>query len=316
MRALIQEYLTWLSVTNHSPATVRNRKASLKRLVNWTDLNGIDGPTALTREVLELFQVTLYQARRRDGQPLGWGTQAEHLGAIRGFLSWCMDRSLVSANPAERLVLPRRPTLLPRGVLDAVKMESVLRRPDRSRPLGLRDRAMLELFYSTGLRRAEVANLRLADVDLPRRLVFVRSGKGQRDRVVPIGRRAIRWVRRYVSRVRPLLAAVPDSGLLFLNLRGRGLALNRLSERVHGYLAAAGVPGAGSCHLLRHTMATLLLEGGADIRDVQEILGHTNLSTTARYTHIAIGRLQAVHARAHPAERAERARRRERKRAR
>ena len=307
---LVQDHLTWLAATNHAPATVRNRRASLRRLLEWMGAMNIAHPQGLTRELLESYRVSLYQARRRDGRPLGWGTQAEHLGAVRGFMGWCADRSLLPSNPAEQLVLPKRPLLLPRGVLDAVRMETVLRRPDRSRPLGLRDRALLELLYSTGLRRAEVSNLQVHDVDLSRRVVFVRGGKGQRDRVVPIGRRAIRWLLRYLRRVRPRLVRPPDIGRLFLTQRGTAMALNRLSERVHGYLVGAGVPGGGSCHLFRHTMATLLLEGGADIRDVQEILGHTNLSTTARYTHIAIGRLQAVHARAHPAERVEAARHR------
>jgi len=308
IHAFVQEYLTWLAATNHAPATVRNRRVSLQRLLRWIGALSLEHPQSLTRELLEAYRVSLFQARRRDGRPLGWGTQAEHLSAVRGFLGWCAERSRLPTNPAEQLVLPKRPLLLPRGVLDPVKMEAVLRTPDRARPLGLRDRALLELLYSTGLRRAEVSNLEVQDVDLSRRIVFVRAGKGQRDRVVPIGRRAIRWLLRYLRRVRPLLVKPPDTGRLFLSRRGTAMALNRLSERVHRYLAAAGVPGGGSCHLFRHTMATLLLEGGADIRDVQEILGHTNLSTTARYTHIAIGRLQAVHARAHPAERAERAR--------
>lgn len=170
-------------------------------------------------------------------------------------------------------------------------------------PLALRDRAILELLYSSGLRRAEVAGLRLEDVDPERALVLVRGGKGQRDRVVPLGRRALRWMRRYLRRARPCLAATEDPLWLFLSRRGTRVRLNRLSERVARHVANASLGKAGSCHLFRHTMATLLLEGGADIRAVQEILGHVNLSTTARYTHLAIGWLQGVHARAHPAER-------------
>jgi integrase/recombinase XerD len=123
-----------------------------------------------------------------------------------------------------------------------------------------------------------------------------------RDRVTPIGRRAVRWVTRYLRRGRPRLLREQDPGVLFLTARGRGFALNRLSEQVSRHLSRAGFPRRGSCHHFRHTAATLLLEGGADIREVQEILGHRNLTTTARYTHVSIRRLQVVHARAHPAE--------------
>jgi len=139
-------------------------------------------------------------------------------------------------------------------------------------------------------------------VDVSRGVVLVRAGKGQRDRVTPIGRRAIRWTTRYIRQSRPRLVREADPGILFLTARGRGFGLNRLSERVSGYLAKAGFPHRGSCHLFRHTAATRLLEGGADIREVQEILGHRNLTTTARYTHLSIVRLQIVHASAHPAE--------------
>jgi len=187
-------------------------------------------------------------------------------------------------------------------------MERVLRQPRTGTVLGLRDRALLELLYSTGLRRAEAARLRLGEVDAARRVVVVRAGKGQRDRVVPIGQRALRWVARYLRRSRPGLVQGADPGWLFLSRRGTPLRLNRLSERVSGHVRRVGLGKGGSCHLFRHTMATVLLEGGADVREVQVMLGHTNLATTARYTHVAIGRLQVVHARAHPAERGERRR--------
>jgi integrase/recombinase XerD len=221
---------------------------------------------------------------------------------VKGFLRWAYRTRLLETDPSAGLELPRRPYTLPLSVLSAREVEVVLRSAQPHTAVGLRDRAMLELFYSTGLRRAEVAHLGVGDVDTSRGVVLVRSGKGQRDRVTPIGRRAVRWVTRYLRRGRPRLLREQDPGVLFLTARGRGFALNRLSERVSGYLTRAGFPKRGSCHLFRHTAATLLLEGGADIREVQEILGHRNLTTTARYTHVSIRRLQVVHARAHPAE--------------
>jgi len=306
MHPWLRRYLEWLEATNHAAATRRNSRSAVERFLGWAA--AATPPVELTRlrgRHLEEYQVALARAARSDGRPLGWGTRAEYLGALRSFLRWCVTRRLLPRDPTGELVLPRRPVQLPRAILTPREAERVLRQADTATRLGLRDRALLEVLYSTGLRRAEAAGLRLEDVDPIRRVVVVRAGKGQRDRVVPIGRRALRWVQRYVRRVRPGLVGEADPGRLFLSCRGTMLRLNHLSERVARYVARAGVGKPGSCHLFRHTVATLLLEGGADVRDVQEILGHTNLATTARYTHLAIGRLQQVHARAHPAEREE-----------
>jgi integrase/recombinase XerD len=140
-------------------------------------------------------------------------------------------------------------------------------------------------------------------VDRERGVVIVREGKGMRDRVVPLGRRAMGWMDRYLAEARPVAEGAVDSGRFFVSSGGRPLAGNRLSEAVAAVLARAGFPGRGSCHFLRHTMATLMLENGADVRVLQEILGHEHLGTTAVYTHVAIGHLKRVHAKTHPAER-------------
>lgn len=303
MEAAIERHLTWLKATNRSDCTVRNRRTALSRFALWCARSGGVGLGGLTIEALESYRIHLFDATALRGGHLGWATQAEYLGAVRAFLAWCFLHGLTDRNPAANLQLPRRPARLPLSVLNEEEVRRVLRAPSNGTPQALRDRAILEVLYSTGLRRAEVARLDVQDIDQARRVVYVRSGKGQRDRVVPIGRRALYWVRRYLSRARPVLARRDGATTLFLTARGAALRLNRLSERVRDYLARAGLRRSGSCHLFRHTMATHLLDGGADVRDVQEILGHSNLSTTARYTHVSIARLQRVHARAHPAER-------------
>jgi integrase/recombinase XerD len=174
---------------------------------------------------------------------------------------------------------------------------------DCTEPVGLRDRALLETLYSTGLRRTECARLTVPDLDPERGVVFVRQGKGRKDRVVPIGDRALMWIDRYCIEARPQLVVPPETHVLFLTARGRPIRPSRLSEQVRRYLARSGVGKPGSCHVFRHTMATLLLEHGADVRYVQAILGHASLAMTARYTHVAITELKAVHTRTHPAER-------------
>lgn len=257
----------------------------------------------MTLATFEGYQLALTRARRVDGEPLAVGTQALTLTGLKRFGKWLVRTGRVSADPAEGLVLPRRAQRLPRVVLTAEEAERVLAGPDVRLKTGLRDRAILETFYSTGIRRLELIRLKVSDLEAERGVVLIREGKGRRDRVVPIGNRALAWIGRYLEHIRPSWTTPSDSGCLFLTSRGNRIRENRLSEMIRGYIRAAGLGKEGSCHVFRHTMATLLLENGADIRIVQEILGHASLATTALYTHVAIGRIKQVHSATHPAER-------------
>jgi integrase/recombinase XerD len=192
---------------------------------------------------------------------------------------------------------------LPRAVLTAREMEQVLALADTSTAIGLRDRAMMEVLYSTGMRRMEVANLELGDVDAERCVVLIREGKGRKDRLLPLGERALHWVQEYLARSRPQLAWDLRDATLFLGNEGRALSLAWLSRIVALYVERASLGKHGGPHLIRHTMATLMLEGGADIRFIQAMLGHVELSTTQIYTQVAIRQLQQVHAATHPAAR-------------
>jgi integrase/recombinase XerD len=161
---------------------------------------------------------------------------------------------------------------------------------------------MMEILYSTGLRRQELVRLRLDDLEPERGVLRVREGKGRKDRVVPIGSRALGWVVRYLREVRPGLVVAPDEGSLFLTRYGGPFRPGALSVHLRWYVRRA-LPGkAGSCHVFRHTAATLMMENGADVRSVQELLGHATLETTQVYTHVSVAKLKAVHAATHPAE--------------
>jgi integrase/recombinase XerD len=188
---------------------------------------------------------------------------------------------------------------VPLGVAEA---EALLAAADPATPVGLRDRAMLELLYSTGLRRTEVANLRRYDADLARLTLFVHEGKGGRDRVVPLGARAAAWLDRYLMEARPRLLG-GTSEALFVTDWGQPVTPEQVATAVRRAKARAGVKKPGACHLLRHACATHMLDNGADVRFIQALLGHASLATTERYTHVAITRLQEVHARTHPAAR-------------
>jgi integrase/recombinase XerD len=204
-------------------------------------------------------------------------------------------------NPASEIELPKAERRLPRPALTAAEAELVLAQPELGDPIGVRDRAILEVFYSTGIRRSELAHLAVTDIDHERATLLVRLGKGKKDRLIPIGDRALAWVRRYLAEVRPGLAAGDDDGTLFLSAEGTGFSLDRLTQLAARYVKASGVPKTGACHLFRHTMATLMLEGGADIRYIQAMLGHAELSTTQIYAQVSVRALQAVHAATHPA---------------
>jgi integrase len=168
-------------------------------------------------------------------------------------------------------------------------------------PLGLHDRVMLELFYATGLRRSELTRLRVFDLDIERLTLAVRQGKGRKDRMIPTGERAAAWAARYLADTRPRLAVEPDDGILFLTVDGTPFSPDRLTGLVADYVKRSGVGKPGACHLFRHTMATLMLEGGADIRFIQQMLGHADISTTQIYTEVSLRQLRAIHTATHPA---------------
>jgi integrase/recombinase XerD len=191
---------------------------------------------------------------------------------------------------------------LPKAVLSAAEVEQIMLQTDIHDPLGLRDRAILETFYSTGIRRLELAQLKLWDVDLERSTLTIRQGKGKKDRMIPLGDRAAAWVRKYLEESRTQLVSEPDEHFVFLSNVGEPFALDYLTELVSMYVKAAQINKQGSCHMFRHTMATLMLEGGADTRFIQAMLGHADLKTTQIYTHVAIRQLQEIHRATHPAQ--------------
>jgi integrase/recombinase XerD len=307
-RAYLVDFLAWTAARQYSPMTVKARRIELGYFIDWCEERSIRRPDEVTRGILERYRQHIFQYRRKtDGAPLSHQTQSKRLISVRAFFQWLARQHHLLYNPASELELPRQQQRLPRHILSVAEVEQVLNACDTTEPLGLRDRAMLETLYSTGMRRAEITNLRADDLDLNRGTVFVRQGKGAKDRVVPIGERACRWVEKYLFKVRPDLVDVMDDGSLFLAKHGAGMAPKQLSVIVRGAIASANLerfqdthPNA-ACHLLRHACATHMLENGADIRYIQALLGHADLSTTEVYTRVSIQQLKAVHDKTHPA---------------
>lgn len=299
----IGEWLEWLETHGYAAQTVLDRSWNLANFVAWAGLRGIVRPAEVTLPVLEAYQRHVAARRKPDGMPLARSTQEKAIVPLRLFFAWCTRSHRILYNPASELVLPRKAHPLPGATLSAEEAEVVLALPDLDSPLGLRDRAMLECLYATAMRRGELVGLELADVDLPRRYLTLRETKNRWDRVVPTGERAAAWLAEYLDRSRPQLVIGEDPGAVFLAANGERLGVKWLSAQVHHYLDASGVGKPGSCHLFRHSAATLMLEGGADVRYVQELLGHRNLSSTHLYTRVAPERLAAVHAACHPGAR-------------
>ncbi len=285
-----------------SPRTVQVRDVNLRRFLRWCLERGLEHPRDITRPILERYRRHLYHYRKADGEPLAFATQQQRLVPIKTFFAWLTRNNHILYNPASELELPRTHRRLPKHILTLDEIARIRRQTSIQGELGIRDRAIIETFYSTGIRRSELINLKLYDADTRNGTLMVREGKGRKDRLVPLGRLAARWIERYRDEVRPGLVMEPDEGWLFLHQWGERFAKNRLGDLIKRYLREAGIEAAGSCHLFRHAMATQMLDNGADIRHIQAILGHSQLSTTEIYTQVSIRQLQEVHARTHPAD--------------
>jgi len=300
MQALLAKYQEWLRVHHYAPDTLRTGGNTLKLFAAWAAERGITRANEVTRPILERYQRYVFHYHTPQGQALGLRGQIARLSPLRGFFRYLVRHNLILYNPAADLELPRRDKRLPRQVLTVSEVERVLTAVDLNEPMGLRDRALLETLYSTGMRRQELANLTLQDLDHERGVVLIRRGKMKKDRMVPIGERALRWITKYLDELRPKLVTEPDEGCLFLANYGEPVSPKRLSQIAHDAITGAEIGKQGGCHLFRHTTATLMLEGGADIRYIQQLLGHANLETTQIYTQVSIGKLKEVHTRTHP----------------
>lgn len=294
-------YLEYQRVKNYSTETIYGLGKMLRYFRMFCEQVGVTQARQVTRAVVVNYQSYLYHYRKANGTALTVGTQKHWLQAVANLFSWLTKEGFVLYNPASDLEMPRREFRLPKTILSASEVEAVMSVPDVETPDGVKFRAILETLYSTGIRRAELCGLSLGDVDYDRGLARIEQGKGHKDRFVPIGERAIKWVEKYLAESRPCLCPSINEHALFLNVEGRRMTPGRLGSHVGELIRKAGIGKVGSCHLFRHTFATLLLENGCDIRYVQAMLGHSKLETTEIYTHVSIRALQDAHTRCHPA---------------
>lgn len=298
---LTGRYLEYLRIRNYSSETIYGRGKMLRYFRLFCEQIGVTQGRQVTRAVVVNYQSYLYHYRKTNGLALTIGTQKHWLQSVRDIFSWLTKEGLILYNPASDLEMPRREFRLPKVILNASEVEAIMNVPDLATADGVKYRAILETLYSSGIRRAELCWLDLGDVDYDRGLVRVEQGKGNKDRFSPIGQRALQWIEKYLAQSRPRLLPSMNEPALFLNVEGRRMTPGRLGAHVSEIIRKADIGKAGSCHLFRHTFATLLLENGCDVRYVQAMLGHSKLETTAIYTHVSMKALKEAHERCHPA---------------
>ncbi len=302
---LQREYLQHMILKNCSARTLEYWAMNLKRFNRWCHDRGINEVAEVTPDILKSYRQYLFHYRNEHtGKKLKFSTQHCYLIVVRRWFKWLYENDHLGENVGQNLQIPKPEKRLPVEVLTADEVESIMNATNVQRPMGLRDRAILEVLYSTGIRNSELASLQLYDLDEDRQVVIVRHGKGNKDRIVPIGQRALKWTKKYIAEVRPSLVAQADPhSSIFVNANGRQIHRSLLSIIVRKCMKRAGITKSGSCHLLRHTAATLMMDNGCDIRSLQQFLGHERLTTTQIYLHVSINRLQDVHQRTHPANR-------------
>jgi integrase/recombinase XerC len=290
------------SQKGYSRHTVRNYRVDLEQFLRF--LRGKKASSKKKSRSPGLESITFAVIREYIGSLFGTYKKtsiARKLSAVRSFLAFVEKRGLLIQNPSAEISSPKLEKYIP-AYLPVDEMFRLLERPDTSKPLGRRDRAILEVFYSCGLRVSELSGLDTGDVDFAERLVKV-LGKGNKERIVPIGREALKALGEYLCETSGLRKSVYGSAgeePLFLNARGGRLTTRSVGKLVKKYGREGRLMLDISPHALRHTFATHLLDGGADLRAVQELLGHVSLSTTQKYTHVSLDKLMEVYDRAHP----------------
>jgi integrase/recombinase XerD len=305
---LIHRYQQQLEILNRSPQTWRTVAGYLRLLQKFFDETKIADVQAVTSATLHDFQRWLFHLPTWKGTMRAVASQNRALSGVSGFFAFLHEEGILARNPAEKLTLAREPETLPRNVLTPQEARKIIEQPDTKTVLGYRDRAILETLYATGLRKSELMHLTLADVNLEEELLRINGGKGAKDRVSPLTQVACSFLENYIKGIRPVLLAGktsdggPACNALFISLRGQPISKNTLAALVEKYARLAKVKKHVTCHLWRHSCATHLVKNKANLRHVQEILGHRSLATTERYLHLTITDLKEAHRKHHPRE--------------
>ena len=294
---ILQRYIRYMGEKGYSNRTISTYSGLTRLFFKYLKDNDISDLKDVDKDILRRYQSHLY-----SNTDLGLAGQESRLVSIKSFFKYLEKTNQILYDPSYSIELPRIKDTLPRSILSEPEIKKLLNSPGIDTPIGLRDRAILEVFYSTGIRNTELRNLTLYDIDFDTGRIFIRLGKGGKDRVVPIGDIALNYVREYIDRLRPCLVKANDINILFVSLRGKKLTDDIIPWIVQKYARIAGISKTIGAHTIRHSFATHILRHGAPIRYIQEMLGHRSLDTTQRYTRVEITDLKKVHKKTHPRE--------------
>jgi integrase/recombinase XerD len=299
IEAAMKLYLKHLKSAGRSFYTIKGARYGLNTLALFLEDEKIRHIEDLSRDVLEDYQEDLAFRLTAKGTLLGRCAREKLIGTAKGFTRFLKQKDYLIGDPGESLTPPKRGRRLPKSILSLAEIKQLIKATDARTNKGLRDRVILEILYDTGIRRSEVANIRLSDLDL--RAGYIRiHGKGDKDRVVPVSARVCELIRNYLLFVRPAFVKTKDNGHLILNRSGKKMAANGIYIIVKHY--GSRIKKKVTTHSLRHTCATHMLKNGAPVRHIQELLGHESLESTQIYTHVTINDLKQVHAKYHPSE--------------
>ena len=304
---LAERYLSHLELLNYSPRTVTLQSYYSNMLLRFLHESGINDAAAVTSSTLHNFQRWLYHEPTKRGAARGVAHQNRVISTVCCLFKFLKAEGYIAHDPAQGMERAREPRPLPRNVLTVQEARKIIEAPDTNTALGYRDRAILEVLYATGIRKQELMNLTVGDVNLEEELLRVNAGKGGYDRVSPLSSIACSYLETYIKGIRPELLRDKQTDRLFISNRGRPIARNTLGEVVEKYARRANVRKHVTCHLWRHTCATHLVKNKANLRHVQEILGHRSLATTERYLSLTITDLKEAHRKFHPREKTQRA---------
>jgi integrase/recombinase XerD len=308
---LMTAWKQWLAAGNYAKDAPKDFPQKVRLLRLFLHGRGlIDAESRVDLAAIDPATMGDYQAfvydyvSAKTGKPLSTQTQIHCLSYVQSFFRFLRQSGRTAFDPAKIIRLPRHPQRLPVDLLTPEEMRRLLAVPDLGTPMGFRDRCIYELFWCTGMRVSELLSLAVEDIDFARALVTIRHGKGDKPRVVPLGAGVVGWLREYIEKVRPWLAANATEGspTLFLSRFGQRMDKSGLFYKLRAYQRRAKIKKKLSTHTFRHTLASEMLKAGADLRHIQELLGHENLTTTQRYLHVVKADLKKAHRKTHPRE--------------
>jgi integrase/recombinase XerD len=299
---LLTKFLGWLQIRNYSPRTVSDYGYNLGSFFRFLEQKAIADVQGITTATLTDFQRWFYYQPTKRGQARGVVNQNLVLATVKSFFRFLKNEGFIHGNPAEAVEYAREPRSLPRNVLTPKEANRIIDSIDTTTALGYRDRTILEVFYATGVRNQELRNLTVADANLEEELLRVNGGKGGHDRVVPLSRVACKFLETYIKGIRPQLLGGKATDRLFVSMRGNPIDGHTVGDVVKKYARLASVKKHVTPHVWRHTCATHLVKNEANLRHVQDILGHRSLHTTERYLSLTITDLKEAHRKFHPRE--------------